>query len=72
MSTFPTKLGVFAILAHGKVHAVFGILIVLAFGNIHAFGNVYAISSILAVIDLGIFALLIVALLDMVIFASCK
>jgi hypothetical protein len=72
MLMFPTKLGVLAIPTLGNVHAVFGILTVLAFDNVHALGNVCAISSILTVLDLGIFALLIVALLDMVIIGSCK
>ncbi len=65
-------LGVLAILALGNVNAVFGVLNVLAFGNLHAFANVYAISSVLAVLNLGVFAPLIVALHDMVIVASCE
>jgi hypothetical protein len=65
-------LGVLAILALANVHAVFGVLNVLAFGNLQAFANVYAFSSVLAVLDLGILALLIIALRDMVIIASCK
>jgi hypothetical protein len=65
-------LGVLAILALGNAHAVFGVLNLLAFGNVHASGNVHAISSVLAVPALGVFALLVIAWRDMVIIASCK
>jgi hypothetical protein len=53
-------LGILTVLALGAVHTVFCILTVLAFGNIHAFGNKHAISSILAVFTLGVFATLVV------------
>jgi hypothetical protein len=64
--------GVLAILTPGDVHAVFGILNVLAFGNVHAFGNIHAISSVLAVPNLGVFAFWVIVQQDMVIVASCK
>jgi hypothetical protein len=59
-------LGVLYVLALVTVHAVFGVLAVLALGNVHAFSNVFAILS------LGIFALLIIALRNMVIISSCE
>jgi hypothetical protein len=65
-------LGVLTILALSDVHAVFAILNVLVFGDLHALANVYAISSILAVLNLGVFAPLIIMLCDMVIVASYK
>jgi hypothetical protein len=63
---------VLVILPLGNAHAVFGVLTVLAFGNVHAFSNVYAISSILTVLNLGVIAPLIFALCNMVIISSCK
>jgi hypothetical protein len=65
-------LGVLTILALGDINAIFGILNVLAFGNLRAFANVHVISSVLTVLDLGVFAQLIIVLCDMVIVASCK
>jgi hypothetical protein len=65
-------LGILAILFLGNVHAVFGILNVLAFGNLHAFANVNNSSSVLTILDLRIFAPLIIALHNMVIAAYCK
>jgi hypothetical protein len=66
------QIGVLAILAFGNVHTVFGILTVLAFGDVHAFGNLHAISSVLAMLNLGAFVLLIVASRNMVVLASCN
>jgi hypothetical protein len=65
-------LGVLAILALGNARALFGVLTVLAFDNIHAFGVIHAISSVLTVLDLGVFVPLIIALRNMVIIASCE
>jgi hypothetical protein len=65
-------LAILAILALSNVHAVVGVLNVLAFDDLHVFVDVYAISSVLAVLNLGVFAPLIIALHDMVIIASCK
>jgi hypothetical protein len=65
-------LGILAILALRDVHAIFGVLNVLAFDYLHASANVDAISSVLAVLNLGVFVPLIVALCDMVIPASCE
>jgi hypothetical protein len=61
-----------AILTLGDIHAIFGLLNVLAFDNVHSFGNVHAIFGVLIILKLGVFALLVIALHDMVIFASCK
>jgi hypothetical protein len=63
---------VLGILALGNVHTIFSILALLAFGNIHAFGNVHAISSVLAVLNLSVFALLVIAWRNMVLVASCE
>jgi hypothetical protein len=48
-------LGVLAIFALGDIQAIFGVLNVLAFGNLHAFANIYAIYSVLAVLNLSVF-----------------
>ena len=40
--------GILTVLAIGNVHAIFGVLNVLAFGNIHDFGDVHAILGVLA------------------------
>jgi hypothetical protein len=64
-------LGDFAVLALSAVHAVFGILTVLTFGNVHTFGNIHAISIVLAILNLGIFAPLIVVWRDVVVIVSC-
>jgi hypothetical protein len=64
--------GVLAVLALKDIHAVFGVLTVLAFGNVHTFGNVRNNSSVLALLDLGIFALLVVMWCNVVIVAFCK
>jgi hypothetical protein len=64
--------GVLAVLALKDVHAVFGVLTALAFGNVHTFGNVRANSSILTLLDLGIFALLAIMWCNVVIVAFCK
>jgi hypothetical protein len=58
---------ILTVIALGAVHAVFGVLTVLAFGNVHAFGKAHTISSVLTVLSLSVFALLIVTLRDMVI-----
>jgi hypothetical protein len=57
---------ILAVLPLGALHTVFGILVVFALGNVHAF------SSVLAVPDIGVFALLDVAWHNMVVVASCK
>jgi hypothetical protein len=64
--------GILAVLALKDVHAVFGVLTVLAVGNVHTFGNVRNNFSILALLDLGVFALLIVMWRNVVIVAFCK
>ena len=66
-----TSFGELALLALNNVHAVFGILNVLAFGNVYVVDNVHTIFSF-GVLDLGVFASLIVALHGMVIVAFCK
>jgi len=38
-----TPYGILTVLANGNVHAIFGVLNVLAFGNIHDFGDVHAV-----------------------------
>jgi hypothetical protein len=65
-------LGVLPILALGNVHAVFGVLNVLAFGKLHAFGNVHAIFGILVILNLSIVAPLVIAWCGMVIVAPHK
>ncbi len=64
-------LGVFAILTLGSVHAVFGVLNVLVFGDVHAFGNIHAIFGVLVILDLSILAPLVAAWRDMAVVASC-
>jgi hypothetical protein len=58
--------GIFTVLTFDSIYAIFGILSVLAFGNIHDFGNVHAafgvlanFFGVLAVLDLSIFVPLI-------------
>jgi hypothetical protein len=63
---------VLSILFLSNVHTVFSVLALLAFGNIHAFGNVHAISSVLALLNLSVFAPLVIAWRNMVLVASCK
>ena len=40
--------GILTVLAIGNVHAIFGVLNVFAFGNIHGFGDVQVVLSVLA------------------------
>ncbi len=40
--------GILTVLATGNVHAIFGVINVLAFGNIHDLGDVHAVFGVLA------------------------
>jgi hypothetical protein len=64
--------GALAVLTLKDVHAVIGVLTVLAFGNVHTFGYVCTNSSVLALLNLGIFALLVVMWHNVIIVAFFK
>jgi hypothetical protein len=69
-STDATSFGILAILALSDVQDIFGVLDVLAFGNIHAFGNVQSVFGVLAILNLSILALLVAVWHGTVIVAS--
>jgi hypothetical protein len=62
-------LGVLAKLALGDIHDDFGVVNVLAFGNVHAFGDVHTVFGVLTALDLGILAPLVNTCCGMVIVA---